>query len=48
MGAATNGLSALSDLAFVHKYFNSAAQEEGWSLLKHMKKSFIRCVGVWG
>ena len=41
VGAATNGLSALSDLAFIHKYFDGSAQKEGWSLLNHMKRSFI-------
>ena len=28
--AATNGLSALSDLAFIEKYFTKEAQDDGW------------------
>lgn len=41
VGAATNGLSALSDLAFMHKFFNDEAQNDGWQMLHHMKASFI-------
>jgi putative endopeptidase len=39
--AATNGLSALSDLAFIDKYFTKEAQDDGWQMLRHMKASFI-------
>jgi putative endopeptidase len=40
--AATNGLSALSDLAFKDRYFDKRAQADGWNLLNHMKAAFIK------
>ena len=41
VAAATNGLSALSDLAFIDRYFNGRAQDDGWQLLDHMKQAFV-------
>ena len=40
--ATTDGLSALTDMAFVSKYFDNESKTEGEALLAHLKSEFIK------